>query len=132
TVGRIGEIDRLSIGTETEIVGTVEPLALIVVDEGALAAALGQDRETTIPVFTGNQLTLSIDEQAVATRFSSVILHARVAGRLHPGRGPHALLPTDHAIVGDVGKKQVALLRMPGVLDPHGALCPGKSGGQHL
>src|SRR5690606_34981053 len=116
---------------EHRVVGTVEPLALIVVDERPLAASNGQYRDPPVAMLAREQTPLWIEQQTIAARFGPIVGDTGVPGRFEEQTGSFALDPLVNRVAGNVRKQKMTRLVTTG-RHPDGALGPVEPGGDHL
>jgi len=117
-VGRIGEVDR-AIGAEHAVVGRVQPLSHVVVDQNRLFLGLEVETEERACARSGGDDTAASEDQAVGTWLANGGVPGHTAGviarRLQPDRAPVFRRPFDDVVDLGVGDQQVAV----GAANPH-------------
>ena len=125
-VGRVGEVDGAR-GMDGTIIWAVEPLALVVVGDRALAATGREPADAAVAMLAGDQTALAVERETIAAALAAVGADAGEAGRLEVHRNTLALLPAIDTVARDVAEEEVPLL-----FRPHRPLGPFKPARQHL
>ena len=102
-VGRVGEVEP-AVGVPGEVVGAVEALAVVFVDEDAPVAGRGDLGDAAVAVFADEQIALGVEGEAVGAdegavrelAFEDRVLEVRGLAR---GR-----VPLGDDVAGDVAK----------------------------
>src|SRR5262245_44090178 len=111
---------------EDEVVGAVEALAHVFVDEYVLLVVLEIVAiDAALAVIACDEPALAVEDEAIGAGLATARLGAGVARRLDERLDRLALLPLIDAVIRNIGKQQILAVR-----DPNGAFRPFEAVGK--
>src|SRR5579884_1880106 len=96
-VDRVGEI-QIAVRFECGVVGTVEALPFVIIDQRSFAAVLFETGDSAVAVLARDETPFAIDDEPVASRLLSVVGDTRIAGWLHEKADALARFPLHYGI----------------------------------